>query len=254
MLGTVGLADRATDAYSTVRDRTRPRVGAGLGGRARTPLEVGELRELAGSVAPVVMAGEQLLPVGGELASLLPGGGLRRGSVVGVGAGGCVGADDHLRQVVAGAGATSVVFSLVAAASAEGSWVAFVGYPSIGWVAAAEAGVDLRRVAVVANPGGQWALVAAALIDAMDVVVVRQPRRVRAADARRLMSRARERGAVLVVDAGSWPEAVDVRMVARASRWTGIGNGFGALRARRVELVRTGRGAAGRERLDEVAV
>ena len=102
--------------------------------------------------------------------------------------------------VVEGDGAaTSLALALVAGPSAAGSWTAVVGCPGLGLAAAAEAGVALERLALVAEPEpGDWAGVVAALVGAVDVVVVGPTHRVRAADARRLAARARERGTVLV--------------------------------------------------------
>ncbi|HEX7165349.1 MAG TPA: hypothetical protein VF230_00060 [Acidimicrobiales bacterium] len=211
------------------------RVSAGTARTAgRRAAEVRELRELAGKVAPVVLAGEQVLPVDDALAPLLPGGGLRRGSVVAV-------------DGPPGSGATSLLLRLVAGPSAAGSWVALVGMPSVGAVAAAEAGVDLSRLALVPAPGGHWPMVTAALLDAIDVVVVRPPTRFRAADARRLAARTRERGGVLVV-VGNHPDGADVRLTATGSTWRGLGAGHGVLASRTVDVVATGRGAAARER------
>src|SRR5205814_8326909 len=96
-------------------------------------------------------------------------------------------------------------------------------------------------------PGGQWATVAAALLDAVDVVMVAPPGRVRPSDARRLAAKARDRGAVLV-PVTAWPEAADIRLGVVSSTWEGLGAGHGCLRARRMEVVAQGRGAAARER------
>lgn len=191
------------------------------------------VEEVAGRVAPVSLRARHLLPVVAPLRPLLPDGGLRRGSVV---------------AVTGSVGETSLAIALVAAASTSGSWVAVVGAPSLGLVAVAEAGVALERLALVPDPGERWATVAAALVDAVDVVVVRACHRVRAADARRLTARARERGAVLVALGTSWPEAPDVRLSAVAAEWHGLGEGHGHLEGRRLEVVAGGRGAAARER------
>ena len=184
----------------------------------------------------VVLAGERLLPVLPALERLFPAGGLRRGSVVSV------------------AGSTSLALSLLVAASREGSWCAGVGMPSLGLAAAAELGVVLERFPLVSSPArgsgpGSWAWVVAALLDAFDVVLARPPSSggVRAADARRLTSRARERGAVLVVS-GPWPEGPEVQLEVVGACWEGIGRGHGRLMGRRVEVVAGGRGAAARER------
>ena len=216
----VGLAERATSASGA----------SGASGATR----VHELRELAGKVAPVVLAGDQVMPVSEAVRPLLPGGALRRGSVVSV-------------EGASGSGATAVIFHLVAAASAGGSWVAMVGLPAAGFVAAAEAGVVVERLAVVPDPGGNWPMVTAALLDAIDIVVLRPSTRIRPQDARRLGSRTRERGGILIV-AGSWPEGADVRLTTEQSRWTGLGDGHGVLQGRQIDVTTDGRGAAGRRR------
>ena len=185
-----------------------------------------------------VTAGPLLLPVDDQLAALLPSRGLQRGGVVAV---------DGAR----GTGATSVLLHLVARASTEGSWVAFVGLPDLGWLAAAETGLDLTRVAVVSKPGKQWPLVTAALLDAIDVVVVCPPMRISPHDARRLASRARERKGVLVV-VGNWPERVELRLTACATRWEGLGDGHGVLQRRTITVTSAGRGAATRQRRADV--
>jgi hypothetical protein len=212
--GTVGSAERAVSRTGVAR----------------------ELGRVAARAAPVSLSAAQVLPVLSPLEGLLPEGGLRRGSVVGV---------------TGPAGATSLALALVAGASVTGSWCAVVGVPSLGVAAAAELGLALERLALVPFPAAQWATVTAALLDALDVVVVRPARPVRPADARRLAARARERGSVLVpLAAGppAWPEGLDLRLRAVGATWHGLGSGHGHLRARRVEVVASGRGAAARER------
>lgn len=195
---------------------------------ARPGRAVPVLAEAAVWAKPVALAGEQVLPVLPALRGLWPGGGLRRGSTVAV------------------AGSRSLALAVLAGPSAAGSWCAAVGLPSLGLVAAAEVGVDLGHLALVADPGSDWAAVVAALLDALDVVLVGPPDRVRSGDHRRLVARARERGAVLVV-AGAW-EGADVRLTASDRQWTGLGLGHGHLQARRIEVVAEGRGAAARPR------
>ncbi|HVF32411.1 MAG TPA: hypothetical protein VM933_05165 [Acidimicrobiales bacterium] len=201
------------------------------------PVPVPELREIAGRVAPVALAGEQQLPLRAGLEGLVPGKGLRRGSVIGV------------------TGSMALALALLAGPSQAGSWVAVVGVPELGGVAAAELGVDLGRCALVPDPGPTWPTVVAALLDAIDVVAVGTGPggggggvgRVRPADARRLAARARERGSVLVV-VGAWPEGPDIRLSVPEVEWTGLEAGHGALRTRRLSVVGSGRGAAARER------
>jgi hypothetical protein len=166
------------------------------------------------------------LPVHPALGSVLPGG-LRRGSTVAVG------------------GSVSLLLAVLGTASQSGAWCALVGFPRISAEAASEYGVDLTRLAVVPEPGSGWTTAVGALLDAVDVIAVRPPRLV-PGDVRRLTSRARTREAVLI-SYGDWPGA-DVRLTATAGEWHGIGDGFGRLRARRVEVSATGRGAAAQPR------
>ncbi len=183
----------------------------------------------ADRMRPVSLAGQRLLPVLPGLDDLLPGRGLRRGSTVAV------------------AGCPSLALALLAGPSAAGSWCAAVGLPSLGLVAAAEMGVVLARLALVPWPGREWATVVATLVDALDVVLVAPPARgVPSADARRLVARCRERGAVLVV-AGTW-EGADLHLAVTEHRWEGLGQGAGHLRARRASVVVRGRGAASHPR------
>jgi hypothetical protein len=176
------------------------------------------------------LAAERLLPVLPALRPLLPGQGLRRGTTVVV------------------ARSAALALALVAGASAAGSWVAAVGLPDLGIVAAAETGVVLERLALVPAPGARaWPTVVAALLDAIDVVLVRSPPGLPSAQARRLIARARERGAVLV-PLGAWSEPADLRLTVTSSTWQGLGQGHGRLQARRVGVLATGRGAATRER------
>ena len=206
-------------------ERSRPADPAG--GGEGTPTDPGPART-AGTTDPAGGAGTAL-PVPGPLAGLLPGGGLRRGSTVAVGA---------------GAGAGSLLFALLAAASAEGAWAGVVGRPGLGATAAAEAGVRLDRLALVPDPGPDPAGVTGALLDGLDLVVLAGPERagLRATDRQRLMARARQSGAVLLVS-GSWPGA-DLRLHCERPRWEGVGRGIGRLRSRRVEVRASGRGIA----------
>jgi hypothetical protein len=200
------------------------------------------MRGLAGAGRPVTMAGDRILPALPALVSLLPEGGLRRGSTVAV-TGGRV-------------GVTSLALALVAEASTTGSWCGVVGCPDLGLVAAAELGLDLERLALVPDvPSGSWPAVVGALLDAMDVVMVWPPAHLRLGDARRLSTRARDRGAVLItVSSGSsrmsgpWPERVDMRLTVAQGRWHGPDQGHGRLRGRKIDVECGGRGIASRPR------
>ncbi len=199
---------------------------------------VASLRIAAARGRPVTPAGSRLVEVPTPLVPLFPDGGIRRGATVAVGPllGGC-----------------SLALSMVGAVTGRGGWAAAVGLPSLGLVAAAELGVDLRRLALVPQPGQEWAAVMAALVDGFDLLLVHPPGRVRPADARRLAARVRERGAVMVVlDSPAWPESPDVRLSAGPPVWEGLGAGHGLLRARRMEVVSSGRRVGGRERRREI--
>lgn len=204
-----------------------PDLAPDLAGRA--------LAEAAVRARPVTLAEEQILPVLAPLAPLLPDGGLRRGSTV------------IVRSSPTG-GATALALAVAVAASQAGSWCAAVGLPSLGMVAAAELGLALERFALVPDPGEQWAAVMAAMVDAVDVILFRPPQRAHTADVRRLMARARERGAVLVPCGDGWPQGADLRLSVIGAGWQGLGQGHGYLQARSVEVVALGRGAASRER------
>ncbi|MEV7092697.1 hypothetical protein AB0M80_07600 [Amycolatopsis sp. NPDC051045] len=171
----------------------------------------------------------ELLTVLPELARLLPGGGLRRGSTVAV------------------RGATSLVLALLAAATSDGSWAAVTGLPELGLAAAAELGVDLERIALVPHPGAELVAVVSALVDGFDLVVMGSAvvGGVQPQTARRLAGRVRNRGAVLLT-AGPWPGA-DLELRVSGRRWHGLTqDGYGHLRARDVVATSQGRGAAAR--------
>jgi hypothetical protein len=178
---------------------------------------------------------ERSLPVGPALRPLFPGGCLRRGSTV----------------LLAGRpGSTSLLFALLAEASAAGTWCAAVGLPSLGLVAAAEAGVAVERLALVPHPGPEWTGVVAALLDGVEIVVAAVPGSVPARVAERLAARARQRGGVLV-PVGRWPGA-DLTLEVVDGAWHGLGHGRGRLRAREVRVAAYGRGAAARTRFADL--
>ncbi len=194
------------------------------------------------------LARERRLPVLPPFEPLLPGGGLRRGATVAVGAAPGV------------AGATSLALALAAGASQAGAWVAAVGLGSLGLVAADALGVALERLVLVADPGRDrsgWASVLGALVDGFDIVLVSvggggSPR-LRPADARRLVARVRERGGVLVAVGDDLPgERSPVHLTVSAARWEGLGAGWGHLQGRRVTVEAGGRGDAARPRRAEL--
>jgi hypothetical protein len=175
------------------------------------------------------------LPVAPALRAVLPDG-LRRGSTVSV------------------AGSMSLLLALLGAASTDGAWCALVGFPRISAEAAREYGIDLARLALVPAPElapSGWVTAVGALLDAVDIVAARPPtgRGLAPADVRRLAARARSKDAVLVpyLSSDNGPGA-DVRLTARDGVWTGIGDGTGRLRGRRIDVSAGGRGQNARPR------
>ena len=215
------------------------------------------LRLLGERVAPLVGARERTLPVLAALRDLFPGGALQRGWVITTG----------------GDGATSLALAVAAGPSVAGSWTAVVGEEGLGLAAAAEAGVVLERLLMLTALEPRAAAEAvAALVGSVDIVLLGPGIRLGAADQRRLAARLRERGSVLIRlggdgshGAGVWTggarssnwrvdgrHGADVSLQVVSSRWSGLGDGWGLLRARRVSVRAQGRGAASRPRTVEL--
>jgi hypothetical protein len=230
----VGVLDQ-TD--TRVEARATETGGAETGAMAARATRLADIRAagLVRHASEQVGSGvERSLPVAAPLRPLLPGGFLRRGGTV------------SLLGERPGAGATSLLFSLLAEASAAGAWCAAVGLPRLGLVAAAEAGMAVERFALVPSPGPEWASAVAALLDGVDIVVAATPGPIPAQVANRLVARARQRGTVLV-SMGPWPGA-EVTLEVVGTAWQGLRQGRGRLRSREVEVVARGRGAAARTR------
>jgi hypothetical protein len=164
------------------------------------------------------------LPVLPALRELLPRGRLTRGSVLAVAEFGLL------------------CLALVAGASADGAWCAIAGLPEAGMHAAAGLGLDAGRTLLVPDPGLAWPQVVASLLDGCELVLLRPPARVSAQVRQRLEATLRRGRGVLLV-AGDWPGA-QVRLRVAAQRWTGLGDGYGRLRACCAEVMADGRGEA----------
>ncbi|MGO9584433.1 MAG: hypothetical protein ACLP36_16720 [Acidimicrobiales bacterium] len=224
---------------------------------------------------------ERILPVPPELAGLFPGGGLPRGGTVLLGPPSApdtsLGPAGTSRINSApprwAPGLTSLLLLLLAGTSSRGYWCAVVGLPELGLMAAVELGADLDRLVLVPRPGseGRWQSVVTTLLEAVDLVCLVPDTPVRAADARRLSARARERRTTLVVlDAAGpigvatgllcggqaragrvvarWPGPSDLRCTVMDSSWAGLEHGHGLLSSRQLEAEVGGRGAASRPR------
>lgn len=197
-------------------------------------LSVAPLDTAAARSRPVATADTRLLSVPATMGDLFPDRGIRRGSTV---------------LVEPSPGGTSLALAFAGPVTSDGGWAAAVGLPHLGLVAAAELGVRLDRLALVPDPGDQWPVAAASLLDGVDLLLLHPTGRVRPADARRLVARARERGVVmLVLGSSQWPEPPDIKLVVARSDWQGLGQGSGQLHSRRLEVVSAGRRAAARER------
>ena len=182
---------------------------------------------------------QDLLPVLGPLAPLLPHGGLVRGHLVGC----------------RGEAAMSLALALAAGPTAAGSWAAVLGLPSVGVLAAAELGVALERTMfVAAPPPDQWAVVLGAVVDGADVVITAAPgRSVPAAEIRRVHSRLQSRGGVLVLVGEPGLLTPDLALTCDVLGWEGIGDGHGHLASRRVRVEVGGR-RAGRPRRHDLVL
>ncbi|MXV88992.1 MAG: hypothetical protein F4Z53_01245 [Acidimicrobiales bacterium] len=196
---------------------------------------------------------KRLLPVADELASLLTQPGLVPGTVL----------------AAHGPGALTLATALAAEVSRTGGWVTAVGLGRMGVSAVTERGASLDRWAFVDEPGSAAAEVLNALIGNVDVILLAGGVRLAAAHSRRLRTRLRERGTVVIEVGASNPAGArgvgasntagargvgasnpagafspDVTMTVERAAWTGLGHGHGRLRERRAEVVAAGRGAA----------
>lgn len=160
--------------------------------------------QFAQRVSARAEAGFGPIPVAPALASLLPSSGLERGGV----------------YACAGDAPMSLLFSLVVTATSVGSWLAFVDVPRVGLMAAHEYGVALQRVMCV-NSGGHtqsYAQVVGALVDGIDLVVVSSPA-CSAAEARRIVARAKASGSVLIILGRAGQFSPDVVLSSSTTEW-----------------------------------
>lgn len=193
--------------------------------KERSPEMVKQLNDAVGGIAPMAMSHKQRFDVAVAVSRLLPEG-LQRGSTLGV----------------RGPAAISVAFAVAAGPVATGSWIAMIGCDDFGLVAAEQLGMPLHRMIMVAQPThALWAAVAAALVDGFDVLMLANSYSIGLRDARRLLSRTRERGGVIIDTTQCWPEAHDVVLEVTSQQWVGLGDGHGMLKARQVNIEVSGR-------------
>lgn len=206
-----------------------------------------ELRERLGRIAPMVLAAEQVLPVPDVFEPLLPGTGLQRGWIT---------------RVEGDPSARALAWAMLGEVTTSGGWIAAVNISGISLAAAREVGVAIERVLVVTSPNDStWSATVGALIGSVDVVMFGTPqRRVAPSEHRRMASRARERGSVLMELATSSTTSTttrgryssqleyDISFVARPVEWEGLGEGHGCLRSRALDVEVSGRRIGGGSR------
>jgi len=231
-LRSVPGASRATAAATAVEEASGWRVDGAL---AAVPELLPGVRR-ASDLAPPADTGTSALPVGDELAGLLPRG-LRRGSVVAIAEG--------------APGMTTLLLQLLAAPADAGAWCAIVGDPQISALAVQESGINPARLPMVPEVGDHLAEVVSALLDGLDVIAVHAPRGLTVAQARRLGAKARKVGGILI-PYGAPPERTaraDVTLRVAASQWRGLGKGRGRLRSRVLQVEAHDRGRPRRAEL-----
>lgn len=184
-------------------------------------------RVVPASVA--ILARERCLPVDPVLAPLF-GAGLVRGQTV----------------VCTGSASASSALALLVAPTQHGSWAGVIGVPTFGVVAAADMGVVLERTVFVdesLEAHGDPANVLGALVDGVDLVVTSSSFLASLSPSlvRRFTTRLQSRGAVCIVVDDARTVSNDVRVATRVRDWSGIGDGHGHLRARRVTVSVDGR-------------
>lgn len=193
-----------------------------------------DLATLTDRVAPLVLARERTVPVGDEFVELFGERGLVRGRTL----------------ACQGPAATSTALALVAPAIAAGAWMAVIDLPTIGLDAASELGVPLERIVAVTTEDSarRWPDVVAAAADGFDVLLVQVPAGLSAGAVRKLSVRLRQRDVITVVLGDSGVMACDGVLHTDAPEWSGLGDGHGHLRQRRVVVEASGRRLPGRRR------
>ncbi len=223
-------------SYTSIMTMTSA-AAAEVVARAGRVSDRSDLQRLGTRFRPTSLAGEHLLPVTAALQGVLPVGGLIRGSTV-------------LVDAQRASGATTLALELLAGPSLGGYWCALAGVSQLGCLAAVERGIDPSQLVIVPSLGAadRWMQVLATLFDSVDAVLFAPRTAVRSSDARRLVTRSRDRGSVLVVldREKSWPGPSDLHCTVTSSVWSGLSRGHGLLSSRSYRLEVSGRGAAAR--------
>lgn len=202
-----------------------------------------ELAEQARLLTPITLARERMLAVPDIFSDLLPNGGLQHGWTV---------------RFDGGVSARALAWALLSEVTTAGRWIATVDVAGISLAAASELGVAIERVLVVEHVGAQrWSAVLGALIGSVDAIIFDAPQhRIRPSEYRKISSRCRERGTVLIELAGhalgqpqrsgSGQLQYDLSLWVEPTSWAGLGCGYGHLQSRSLKVSVSGRRAAGR--------
>jgi hypothetical protein len=193
---------------------------------------------LGDRVAPVTLARERIVPVPDALTELFSEGGLVRGRIL----------------TCTGHAATSLGLTLVAPAVRAGAWLAVVDLPAIGLDAASELGLPLERVVAIdtGRSAERWPEIMAAAIDGFEMLLTCTPAEVHPSAMRKVATRVRQRGAVMIVLGEPGAVHSDGDLHTASSGWTGVGDGHGHLRERTVQVQASGRRFPGRCRRELV--
>ncbi|WBP92029.1 hypothetical protein [Kitasatospora cathayae] len=169
-------------------------------------------------------------PVLPALEPLLPHGRLPKGVVVEV--------LDHALLLATAAGP---------AAASDTLWTAIIGWPDAGLAAARAYGLPWERTLLADAPGDHWAETASVLADACETIILRPTSRPVPRQLARLEQRLRTTGATLLA-LDPWPGTAELRLTAGNAVWSGLGDGWGQLTGRQVDVRCVGRGRAARPR------
>ena len=173
-----------------------------LSGKHSAFLETGT--QLAERTRQRELTGFGPLVVANALAPLFISGGLERGHIYGL----------------AGDASVSLLFALMAPATQQGSWCAMVNMPTAGLMAAHETGVALHRTVCVDVPATSTHMsnVLGSLVDGIDLVAVRSAQ-CSSAEVRRIASRVKAQGSVLLLMGNTAAFSPDAVLVARTQHW-----------------------------------
>lgn len=159
---------------------------------------------------------DRALPTSPGLRTLFPGGSLRKGASYSV------------------QGSQQLALSLLSEASSSGAWCGVIGCPTFGAEAATAMGIALDRCILIPEPGSDALGLSGALSEILTVVLLVPSTRPRPGEVERISARLREHGTALVV-AGEWPHPESSLRVT-ASKWQGLGTGYGFLDEREIAV------------------